>query len=282
MHLNTFRLPALFLRQPPALLATAAALFTCCVLVQDWLGARLRSSDYYFSESLLFSTCWWLLVPLLYLQFRIWKRRDFKGIVRWLVSGLFPLAVHLLLFPLLVFGVSALFYDHTYTIQRVLDCTLSSELYQLIFFYSLPLIVYQFQETVAAPIDSSSPVHLTVAPSPIYLKQLIVQRGGRKLLLPAEEITSILSSKPYLRIFSGGKSYLYAGTLKMMEQQLDPVCFVRVHKSALLNLSQVKSYLSRKNGDYDAAMSDGSVIRVSRLYADAFKSRLTGITRFSS
>lgn len=47
--------------------------------------------------------------------------------------------------------------------------------------------------------------------------------------------------------------------------------FIRIHKSNLVNIDFVESFVSRFNGDYDLTLSNNVTLRISRNYAADFK-----------
>ncbi|MGH9949634.1 MAG: LytR/AlgR family response regulator transcription factor, partial [Pyrinomonadaceae bacterium] len=69
------------------------------------------------------------------------------------------------------------------------------------------------------------------------------------------------------------KRYLHNETLKSILETLDNETFVRIHKSLIVNISNVRSYKSRLNGDYDLTVADGTSLRLSRTYAATFKEK---------
>ncbi|RYF37203.1 MAG: LytTR family transcriptional regulator, partial [Cytophagaceae bacterium] len=53
------------------------------------------------------------------------------------------------------------------------------------------------------------------------------------------------------------------------------------HKSCIVNITKVRSYQSRLNGDYDLLLSNEVVLRVSRNYASGFKTAFEGPHRLA-
>lgn len=262
--------------QKPLLPATLLAfLFTAAVLLQDRLFALLNQSAYYFSESLLFSTCWMLLPLGWWLQHRLLFRPG-SHFIRRILALILPLLLHLLLFPVMVQLFSGIFYTHTFRFQGVLVYTLRTHLYLLLLFYSVALLLIEWQQH-RSPLRIPDPAPSVIAsPGPVYIQNLLVQQGMQTFLIPVRDITCIRSSKPYVRIYWQGRTYLQQNTLRALLNNLDPQIFIRVHKSAIVNIRQVSSYVSRQNGDYDARLQDGLEVRVSRIYAASFKAALSG------
>ncbi len=60
---------------------------------------------------------------------------------------------------------------------------------------------------------------------------------------------------------------LLRATLKSLEQQLDPARFVRVHRSAMMNLAFVREVVLLRTGEYAAVLSEGSRVPVSHTCA---------------
>jgi two-component system LytT family response regulator len=68
--------------------------------------------------------------------------------------------------------------------------------------------------------------------------------------------------------FTDGSRYLDTRTLKVYEDMLDPAGFIRVHRSHLINLSQLREYL-REDGHW-AVMKDGARVPIARERVQAF------------
>ena len=69
------------------------------------------------------------------------------------------------------------------------------------------------------------------------------------------------------------QEYLSNFGISDLEQKLDPQLFLRVHRSSIINLDRVKE-LNKYGKSYDVTMDNGEVVRVSRGYMDAIKSRM--------
>ncbi len=108
-------------------------------IFQDFLHSNFNNYNFYFSESLLFKCFWLLFLPLLLIQSKSLKtylhQPKRKKAVLVLLSVVLPSILHLLLFPIAVWILSALFFDHTYSILATLNYTLSEDLYKHILIY---------------------------------------------------------------------------------------------------------------------------------------------------
>ncbi len=109
---------------------------------------------------------------------------------------------------------------------------------------------------------------------PRHLKRLTIRQTGRTILLPADEIDWVETYGNYLKVHAGRESHLIRGTMQQLEAKLDPEKFVRVHRSALVNIERVKEIYPRSNGDQDLVLRDGRQLILSRNYRDKFLSLL--------
>lgn len=263
---------ALFLRRMSKLKRPKGFLFLLTVILavtifQDYLQSRYQSYSFYFSESLLFNLFWVLILPVTFLlRYTFRKSKIILEInSRWAVRSLFVLVatiLHLLLFALLVFSISGLFYDHTFGFWRNLVYSVSNDLYKYLLIYAaISLIPNQ---------TSQNPEAQKAKESPDFL---LLQAGKRTEKVSTDSILYLTSATPYVDFITAEKKYLQQGSLKSFSEKLNPSVFVRIHKTTLVNVRKVGSIRSRGNGDYDLLLSNGQELRLSRNYVQDFRSR---------
>jgi two-component system, LytTR family, response regulator len=100
--------------------------------------------------------------------------------------------------------------------------------------------------------------------------------GNRKIILSTSEMIHVINVEDIIRcesdnyytyfFFVDGRKLLVSKTLKENEELLSPYNFIRPHKSHLINLKYIKSYI-RHDGGY-ILMTDGTHIPVSRRKKD--------------
>lgn len=103
-----------------------------------------------------------------------------------------------------------------------------------------------------------------------FLKRLTVKLTGRTILLPTDEIDWVESYGNYLKVHAGRETHLIRGTLQSLEERLDPEMFVRVHRSAIVNVESIKEIYPRSNGDQDLVLKNDQRLMLSRNYRDRF------------
>lgn len=101
-----------------------------------------------------------------------------------------------------------------------------------------------------------------------HLERVAVESRGRKLIIRVADIGHLEAEGNYVSIYSGGKSYLCRGSLASYEERLDPRQFVRVHRSALVNVERIREMKSIARGDQLLVLDDGSEVRMSRRYRE--------------
>ena len=90
----------------------------------------------------------------------------------------------------------------------------------------------------------------------------------RVILVNVTDVDSIESAGNYVRLHIGTTSYLFRETMSALERKLDPEQFVRVHRSAIVNLDRVKELERNAYGDYVLLLQTGATISLSRRYRD--------------
>jgi DNA-binding LytR/AlgR family response regulator len=76
--------------------------------------------------------------------------------------------------------------------------------------------------------------------SPFILDNCIFVRHQEKMIkVNIQDILYVEAERNYCRIFSKGKEYVLVMTLKEMDDKLPPQHFLRVHRSFIVNISQI-------------------------------------------
>jgi two-component system LytT family response regulator len=108
-----------------------------------------------------------------------------------------------------------------------------------------------------------------------YSERLVVKTGGRVFFLNTDEIDWIEAEGNYVNIHTGAKkSYLLRETISSLEAQLDPKEFVRIHRSAIVNINRIKELQPWSHGEYHIILHDGTRLTLSRSYREKLQSAL--------
>ena len=94
--------------------------------------------------------------------------------------------------------------------------------------------------------------------------RIVFKSRGRILFLPITEIRWIAAEENYVRICTGTESHLLRETMTGIESKLDSQMFMRVHRSAIVNLKYVKEVRRETSGDFSVLLSNGQKVAMSR------------------
>jgi two-component system LytT family response regulator len=97
-----------------------------------------------------------------------------------------------------------------------------------------------------------------------YLTEILVRVSMRDIVIKVDDIDWIEADSYYARLHVAGKEYLLREPLHRLERRLDPLHFVRVHRSAIVNVRRVKEVRHERTGERMVVLSTGARIRVSR------------------
>jgi two-component system LytT family response regulator len=99
--------------------------------------------------------------------------------------------------------------------------------------------------------------------------QILPIRQGRKTVrVPVPSIQWIDAAGDYMCVHAEGDTHILRGTMKELEEVLDPRLFQRVHRSTIVNLRYVKSLRAHMNGEYFLTLDAGQELKLSRTYRD--------------
>lgn len=97
-------------------------------------------------------------------------------------------------------------------------------------------------------------------------RRLIVRAGGRVVFLTFDEIDWVEAAANYVRIYVGKQSYLLRRGIGEIAERLDPAQFIRIHRSAIVNVQKIKELQPVNSGEYIVVLKDGKELSCSRGY----------------
>lgn len=102
----------------------------------------------------------------------------------------------------------------------------------------------------------------------------LVERSARDItLIPTGEILWVEASGDYAKLHTSHRVHLVRSTMEAMERRLGDT-YVRIHRSAIVRLDQVRRLRAVSHGDYTVELADGTRLRLSRRYREAVTRRL--------
>lgn len=106
------------------------------------------------------------------------------------------------------------------------------------------------------------------------VRRLAIRVGERTYLRRMDEVERVEADGKLVRIHVGGTSYAMRETMKSMEERLEPGRFVRVSRSAIVNLDRVVEIQPWFRGDLVLVMESGAHVTTTRGYRDQLRGLL--------
>jgi two-component system LytT family response regulator len=99
-----------------------------------------------------------------------------------------------------------------------------------------------------------------------FPQHILVQENGRAHFVAVRDIAWAEADGNYVRLHCGGKTYTLRGTLDAMKDVLDPKAFVRINRSSVVKLEEIREMQPWFHGEYKVVLTDGKELRWSRRY----------------
>jgi two-component system LytT family response regulator len=106
--------------------------------------------------------------------------------------------------------------------------------------------------------------------TPEYLEWLTIKKDERIRLFKTEDIHWIEGQGNYVLLKFAENSELLRETMDGIEAQLNPKMFVRIHRSAIINVNHIKELQVWRRGEYRVVMRGGKTFTLSRSYREKF------------
>jgi two-component system LytT family response regulator len=97
-----------------------------------------------------------------------------------------------------------------------------------------------------------------------YAQRIVVKDRGAIRIIPASEIQYIEAADDYVKIFTADGTFLKKATMGHIEASLDPAQFVRVHRSAIIPVSQIGKIEPYEKESHIARLQCGANVPVSK------------------
>lgn len=99
--------------------------------------------------------------------------------------------------------------------------------------------------------------------------RLVVRESGRVYFVAVADIEWVGAAGNYVEVHvAGGRAHLVHETMVAMEERLDAVRFVRIHRSTIVRVDRIKELQPHFNGEFVVLLHDGARLKLSRSYLD--------------
>jgi two-component system, LytTR family, response regulator len=117
------------------------------------------------------------------------------------------------------------------------------------------------QEQLKAVLESLQSV--PIRGSKTYAKRLLVRNGTKDVLVSLDDVEWIEAADYYSCLHVGSRNYLLREPIKQLASTLDPGKFVRVHRSAIVNIAQVREIVREGHSQGAVVLHSGQRLKMS-------------------
>ena len=96
---------------------------------------------------------------------------------------------------------------------------------------------------------------------------MIGRSGDRLLFVRLADVDWIEAAGNYVRVHARGDSLLLRASMAKAQRRLDPSAFVRIHRSAIVNIDRINDLIPRSHGEYVVTLQDGTRLHASRVHS---------------
>jgi two-component system LytT family response regulator len=111
----------------------------------------------------------------------------------------------------------------------------------------------------------------THASPPKYLERIAVRSAGKTYFVDLQDVDWIQAAENYVQLHTSAAKHLAHATVQTLQEVLDPQQFLRIHRSLIVNVRQVKELETATHGEFVFVLRSGARMQSSRTYHDAIK-----------
>lgn len=104
-----------------------------------------------------------------------------------------------------------------------------------------------------------------------YASEFWVSHRSELIRVATMDIERIEAERDYMRLHTGGRSYLLHQTISTLEQRLNPEQFQRIHRSHIIRRDLIAGLRHEGGGVWHAILRDGESMRIGRKYLSEVK-----------
>ena len=119
----------------------------------------------------------------------------------------------------------------------------------------------QMEQKLAALLEN-----LKLPESEKYLERIAIKENGRVTFLNIDEILWISSEGNYVGLHTKGEMHLLRETMDAIERKLDSRKFLRLRRSTIVRIEQIKELHPLFNGEFEVVLKNGTRLASSRRY----------------
>ena len=110
-----------------------------------------------------------------------------------------------------------------------------------------------------------------VRPEPRNAERIAIKSNGRIVFLRLADVDWAEAADNYVNLHVGSESYLFRETMNALEARLSTKRFVRISRSAIVNIEQIKELQPMPHGEYEVVLQNGTKLTLSRGYREKLR-----------
>lgn len=99
-----------------------------------------------------------------------------------------------------------------------------------------------------------------------YLTKFVIKTAGKISFINVDDINYIEADGNYLTLHTTNSKNLYRDTITNISEKLNPELFVRIHRSYIVKIENIKEMQSHFNGEYVVTLKDNTKLKSGRSY----------------
>lgn len=106
---------------------------------------------------------------------------------------------------------------------------------------------------------------------PKYLARVALRSAGRISFVNVEDILYVQAAENYVQLHLKTARHLLHVPIATLEASLDPRLFLRIHRSIIVNATQVQELETGAHGEYVVVLKGGARLQSSRSYSEKIR-----------
>ena len=109
-----------------------------------------------------------------------------------------------------------------------------------------------------------------------YPERLVVRVGPKIQFVRVRDVDWVEAEGNYVCVHARGREHLLRETLTHLAERLPPDRFLRVHRSAVVNVDRIREVVPMTKGTYQLRLEDGSALTSTATYRDGIQALIDG------
>lgn len=99
-----------------------------------------------------------------------------------------------------------------------------------------------------------------------FVERLVIKEGPRLLFVNVNDVVQIKAHGNYVQVHTASSRHLLRETMDGIERKLNPQHFIRLRRSTIVQVDQIKELQPLFNGEFTVVLNDGTQVTSSRRY----------------